>query len=224
MKRKLKQKAKSILVIGMGRFGKHLAMKLAGLGNAVMAVDMDDKIIQSVSSVIEDVIVGDCTDETVVRALGVGNFDMCFVTIGKNFEASLIITSLLKKLNAKYIVTKAGRDIQTDILKKIGADEVIYPERELAEKLAVKYHANNILDYIELSSNHVIYEITVPAAWTGKTIGEINVRRKYHVDILDIKNEVAIHSMPGADYEFHAGDQIVISGKPADIERLITQG
>jgi len=224
MNRKQKQKVKSLLVIGMGRFGKHLATNLLKLGNAVMVVDKDEKIIQNISSVIEDVIVGDCTDENVVKALGVGNFDMCFVTIGKNFEASLIITSLLKKLGAKYIVTKAGRDIQTDILKKIGADEVIYPERELAEKLAVKYNASSILDYIELSPDHVIYEIAIPADWVGKTIGGINVRGKYHINVLAVKNEVSVQSMPGADYEFHAGNHLVISGKPADIKRLTAQG
>lgn len=221
---KPKQKAKSILVIGMGRFGNHLAVKLLELGNAVMVVDKDDKIIQSVSSVIENVIVGDCTDENVVRALGIGNFDMCFVTIGKNFESSLIVTSLLKKLGAKYIVTKAGRDIQTDILKKIGADEVVYPERELAEKLAVKYNASSILDYIELSSDHAIYEIEIPADWVGKTIGEINVRRRYHVNILAVKNEGFVQPIPGADYKFHSGNQIVVIGKPADIKRLTVQG
>jgi len=221
---KQKQKVKSILVIGMGRFGKHLAVKLFELGNAVMVVDKDDKIIQSVSSVIEDVIVGDCTDENVIRALGIGNFDMCFVTIGKNFESSLVVTSLLKKFGAKYIVTKAGRDIQTDILKKIGADEVVYPERELAEKLAVKYNASSILDYIELTSDHAIYEIDVPEDWVGKTIGEINVRRRYRINILAVKNEASVQTMPCADYEFHDGEQIVISGKPADIERLTPQG
>ncbi len=221
---KQKQKAKSILVIGMGRFGKHLAVKLFELGNDVMVVDKDDKIIQSVSSIIEDVIVGDCTDENVVRALGIGNFDMCFVTIGKNFESSLVVTSLLKKFGAKYIVTKAGRDIQTDILKKIGADEVVYPERELAEKLAVKYNASSILDYIELSPEHAIYEIYVPEDWVGKTIGEINVRRRYRINVIAVKNEASVQPMPYADYEFHDGEQIVISGKPADIKRLTSQG
>lgn len=221
---KQKQKGKSILVIGMGRFGKHLAVKLFELGNDVMVVDKDDKIIQSVSSIIEDVIVGDCTDENVVRSLGIGNFDMCFVTIGRNFESSLVVTSLLKKFGAKYIVTKAGRDIQTDILKKIGADEVVYPERELAEKLAVKYNASSILDYIELTSEHAIYEIYVPEDWVGKTIGEINVRRRYRINILAVKNEASVQPMPSADYEFNDGDQIVISGKPTDIKRLTPQG
>ena len=221
---KRKQKAKSILVIGVGRFGKHLAMKLLSLGNAVMVVDKDEKTIQNISSVIEDVIVGDCTDENVVHTLGVGNFDMCFVMIGKNFESSLIVTSLLKKMGANYIVTKAGRDIQIDILKKIGADEVVYPERELAEKLAVKYNAHNILDYIELSENHAIFEIAVPLGWIGKSIGEINVRKKYHINVLVIKNDAVVEPMPGADYVFHNTDQIIVSGKPADIERLAEQG
>ncbi len=218
---KTRQKTKSVLIIGMGRFGRHLAMKMRDLGNEVMVADKNEEVIQNISEVIDDVIVGDYTNESVIRALGVGNFDICFVTIGKNFESSLIITSLLKKMGAKYIVTKAGRDIQTDILKKIGADEVVYPERELAEKLAVKYTVNNIFDYIELTSDYAIYEIATPNDWIGKTIGSINVRRKYHIYILAVKNDVLVEPMPSADYQFHQGEQIIISGKSTDIERLI---
>ena len=219
----MKQKAKSILVIGMGRFGRHLATRMHALGNDVMAIDKNEEIVHSISAVIGDVLVGDCTDESVLGALGVGNFDVCFVSIGENFESSLVVTSLLKKMGAKHIVTKANKDIQTDILKKIGADEVVYPERELAEKLAVKYNSNSILDYIELAADFAVYETAIPAQWAGKTIGEIDVRRKYNLNILAVKNIAAIHSLPGAEYAFHPQDEIVVSGNPADIEKVFSR-
>ncbi|MCL2053308.1 MAG: TrkA family potassium uptake protein [Oscillospiraceae bacterium] len=220
---KRRRRAKSILVIGIGRFGKHIAMNLLRLGNDVMVVDKDEEIIQRISSVFEDVIVGDCTNEDVLRALGISNFDMCFVTIGKNFESSLIITSRLKNLGAKYIVTKAGRDIQTDILKKIGADEVIYPERVLAEKLAVKYNASNIFDYIELTPEFSIYEVAVPADWVGNSIEKIHIRKKYSLNVIAVRAESSLIAMPGADYEFQEGDVIIVIGRQTDVESMCMQ-
>lgn len=215
-----KQKTKSILVIGMGRLGRHLAMRMQELGNSVMVVDMKEKLEQDISFIFEDYMIGDCTNENVLAALGVGNFDICFVTIGENFEASIIITSLLKNFGAKYIVTKASRDIQTEVLKKIGANDVVYPERELAEKLAVRYNANNIFDFFELTGDFSIFEIAVPSNWVGKDIGRLDVRRKYHVNILVVKNGTDLQPMPGTDYKFRHGDTIVLMGKEEDVFRL----
>ncbi len=220
---KTKQVVKSFLVIGMGRFGQHLALKLLELGNEVMVVDKKEEATQDIAGAFEDIVIGDCSNENVLRTLGVGNFDICFVTIGKNFEASLIITSLLKHLGAKHVVAKAGKDIQVDLLFKIGADEVVYPEREHAEKLAIRYNSANILDYIELTSDYSIYEVAIPSEWVGRGIGELDVRRKYKINILVVKNGTSVHPMPEADYKFHVGDQVVAIGRSFDISRLAPQ-
>ena len=218
---KFRQRAQSVLIIGLGRFGRHLAIKLMELGNEVMVVDKSEAAVQRVSEVIEDIFIGDCTNEAVVKSLGVGNFDICLVSIGGNFEASVVITSLLKKMGARYIVTKSGRDIQADILKQIGADEVIYPERILAEKLAVRMTKPNIVDFIELTPDYVIYEIAAPDYRKGKTISKIDVRKKDRISILCIKSGNRINTMPTPDYEFFGNEQIVVSGKTTDIERLM---
>ena len=215
-----KQKAKSILVIGMGRFGRHLARNMQEMGHAVMVADNDPCLEASLANDFQNYIIGDCTNEHVLYSLGVPEFDMCFVTIGTQFESSIVITSHLKNMGAKYIVTKAGRAVQTEVLKKIGADEIVYPEKELAEKLAVRYSANNILDYIELSGDHSIFEIAVPEDWTGKTIGELDVRRKYRVNILAIKQESTLQAIPSADCRLQIGDVIVLMGKDDDVFRL----
>ena len=211
---------KSILVIGLGRFGRHLAEKLLDLGNDVMIVDKNEELIERYSSIFTDSQIADCTNETVLRSLGVHHFDICFVTIGTDFQSSLIITALLKELGAKCVIAKAKRDIQADLLRRIGADEVIYPEKEMAENLAVRYSANNIFDYIELTSEYAIYEVPVPASWEGRTITEINIRRKYKVNIIAIKAGDNMKVLPGPDYCFTEYDHIVVIGKAEDVFRI----
>ena len=211
---------KSILVIGMGRFGRHLAQRMQELGNNVMVVDVHESNITPYVSRFTDSQIGDCTNESVIRALGVENFDICFVTIGENFQSSLIVTSHLKNAGAKMVIAKANQDIQADLLYKIGADEVIYPEREMAEKVAVRYTAKNIFDYVPLTAEYSIYEIPILANWVGKTIMELNVRRKYRLNIIAVKNGNAISPMPGPDYVFAAGDHVVVMGKADDVFKL----
>ena len=184
---------KSILVIGMGRFGRHLAKKMLDLGNDVMIVDKDSEIFEQLAEKFTDSYIGDCTNEGVIRSLGVKHFDLCFVTIGEDFQSSLVITSLLKRFDAKCVIAKANQNIQAELLLKIGADEVVYPEREIAEKLAVRYNARNIFDYIQLTSEYSIYEIPVLQSWIGKTIMEVDVRRKYRVNIIAVKKENSLN-------------------------------
>jgi trk system potassium uptake protein len=221
---KQKRKPKSILVIGMGRFGRNLAMKMQELGNSVMVVDIKAQLEQDISYLFNDYMIGDCTNENVLGALGVGNFDICFVTIGKNFEASIVVTSLLKTYGAKHIVTKTDRDIQKDVLKKVGADEVVYPDRDFAEKLAVRYNSEKIFDYMELPGDYSIYEIAVPKNWIGKQIVTLDVRRKYEVNILAIKNNTALQPVPDSDYMFTEGDEIIVMAKEKDIFRITANG
>ena len=129
---------KSVLVIGMGRFGRHVAAKMQELGNDVMIVDRDAEIVNSLAEQFTDAHIGDCTSEAVIRSLGVKQMDICFVSMGEDFQSSLVITSLLKRAGAKCVVAKANQEIQADLLYQIGADEVVYPEREIAEKLAIR--------------------------------------------------------------------------------------
>lgn len=211
---------KSFLIIGMGAFGRHLALKMSALNNDVMIVDKDADVIDEMSSMITDAQIGDCTKEDVLKALGVSNFDICFVTIGDTFQSSLEITSLLKDLGARYIVSKASRDIQAKFLLRNGADEIVYPDKDMAEKLAVRCSTNNALDFFSINNEYSLYEIPVKQAWIDYSIEEMHVRKKHHVNILLIKNGDNIMSLPKADYIFKENDRIIAIGKPEDILKI----
>ncbi len=211
---------KSFLIIGTGRFGKHLAKKLVDLGNDVVAVDKNAEKIEALNTLLTDSFVGDCSNEAVLKALGVNNFDVCFVCTAENFQSSLEITSMLKELGAGFVVATAKRDRQADLLKKIGADDVIYPEKQIAEKTGIRYNAKNIVDLIQISDEYAIYEIPVPKAWVGKTIIEVNVRKNHKVNIIAIKNDDNINAAPGADYTFGPDNHIMIIGKQSDVFKL----
>ena len=211
---------KSVLVIGMGRFGINLATELKKLGNQVMVVDKHEEMIDKISPDFPDCHIGDCTNENVLKSLDVKSFDLCFVTIGTNFESSLVITILLKKLGAKRIIAKASQDIQASILKNIGADEVIYPERDIAQGLAVKFSASNVFDYIELSDEYGIFEIPVNPQWIGLTIIQADVRKKHKLNIIAVKNGENMSVSPPADYVFRENDHIIVVGKPDNVTKL----
>ncbi len=211
---------KSILIIGMGRTGRHLAKKLEQLGNDVMVIDADRAQIEAVSDILTNAQIGDCTNEVVLKALGVKNFDLCFVTIGENFEASLVITSLLKKMGAPHVIAKAKRDIQAELLQQIGADEIIYPEKDIAESLAVRYSADNIFDYVELTSDYSIYEIPIDSDWVGHSLIELDIRKKYGINVIAVKNGTLLDPMPAATYSFREGDHIMVIGKSTDVFKI----
>ncbi|MGB4438515.1 MAG: TrkA family potassium uptake protein [Sedimentibacter sp.] len=211
---------KSILIIGMGAFGRHLALKMVNLKNDVMIVDKDSAIIEEMSTLVTDAQIGDCTKEDVLKALGVSNFDICFVTIGDTFQSSLEITSLLKDLGAKYVISKASRDIQAKFLLKNGADQVVYPDKDMAEKLAIRCSANNVLDYFSITEDYSIFEIPIMQSWAGHSIEEINVRKKHHINILLVKNGSNIMTLPKADYIFKGDDLVIVIGKSEDVLKL----
>lgn len=214
---------KSVLVIGMGRFGRSLATKLYELGNDVMIVDEDSELINELSPNFTDACVGDCRKELVLKSLGINNFDVCFVTIGENFQSSLEITSLLKELGARHVVSKANRDIQEKFLLRNGADEVINPERDMAEKLAIRYNANKIFDFIELTPEFSIFEIPIFENWVGKSIASLNIRNKYEINILAIKQGQELNPLPGPAYVFEEGDHIVVVGKVNVVTKLTSK-
>ena len=178
---------KSILLIGINRFGTMIAKQLHELGHEVLAVDRDEDRINAVLPLVTDAQIGDSTNEAFLRSLGVGNFDVCIVTIGSDFQSSLETTSLLKELGGKFVVSRADREVQAKFLLRNGADEVLNPEKQIAEWAAIRYASNHILDYISLDDEHAIYEISVPADWIGKTIGQIDIRKRYGINIMAVK-------------------------------------
>ncbi len=213
---------KSILIIGMGRFGQHLCRNLAALDNEIMIVDQEEERLEDMLPLVVSAKIGDCTNETVLRSLGVANFDLCFVCIGTNFQSSLEITSMVKEPGAKYVVSKANRDIHAKFLLKNGADEVIYPDRDIAEKLAVRYSANHVFDYIELTDEFSIYEIPPLSEWVGRSLKELMLRNVYHISILAIKRpDGRMNMMPGAEYAIRGDDHLMVIGTKGDINGIL---
>lgn len=212
---------KSILIIGMGRFGRHLCKNLSQLGNQVMIVDEKEENLEEMLPYVVSAKIGDCTNENVLKSLGISNFDHCFVCIGTNFQSSLEITSLVKELGGCHVVSKANRDIHAKFLLRNGADEVIYPDRDIAEKLAVRYSANHVFDYIELTEEYSIYEIPPLPEWTGKTIKELDIRNRYGIHILGTKVNGKAKLMPGASYVICQEEHLMVIGKKEDVDRIL---
>ena len=180
---------KSILLIGINKFGTILAKRLHDLGHEVLAVDRDEERINTILPLVTDAQIGDSTNEAFLRSLGINNFDICIVTISSDFQSSLETTSLLKELGGKVVVSRADRDVQEKFLLRNGADEVINPERQIAEWAAIRYASNHILDYISLDDDNAIYEVSVPKEWLGKSIGQIDIRKRYGINIMAVKKD-----------------------------------
>lgn len=184
---------KNILLIGLGRFGRHIALQLNRLGHEVMAVDSNEERVNEILPIVTNAQIGDSTNTEFLKSLGIGNFDVCIVTIGGNFQNSLETTSLLKELGAKLVVSRAERDVQEKFLLRNGADEVVYPEKQVANWAAIRYTADHIRDYIEVDEAHAIFEVEVPEGWIGKTVGELDIRRKYSINIMATKENGKIN-------------------------------
>lgn len=212
---------KTILVIGMGRFGKHLAVRLTELGSEVMIVDKQEEQINELLPIVTRAQIGDCTDENMLRSLGVGNFDTCFVCIGDNFQASLEITSLLKELGAKYVVSKADRAIHEKFLLRNGANEVIHPERDAALRAARKYSTRNVFDFFELTDDFSVFEISPPDSWIGKSIKQIGVRSRYNINIIAVKQNGKIIPVTSAEFIFKQNEHVIMAGNTKDGSRLL---
>ena len=183
---------KNILLIGTNRFGSLLCRQFHSLGHQVMAVDRDEERVNSVLPYVTDAQIGDSTNEQFLRSLGIGSYDVCIVTIGEDFQSSLETTSLLKELGGKLVVSRADRDAQAKFLLRNGADEVINPEKQVAQWAAIRYGSDHVLDYIKLDDDHAILEVSVPADWTEKKIGQIDIRKKHGINILGVKRNGAM--------------------------------
>lgn len=178
---------KNILLIGLGHFGKHIAMELNQLGHEVMAIDDNEDKVNDVLPYVTNAQIGDSTDPDFLKSLGIRNFDVCIVTMSGNFQNSLETTSLLKELGAELVVSAAKRDVQEKFLLRNGADRVVYPEKQMAKWTAIRYTSDHILDYIEVDDSYAIFEVQVPENWIGKSIGRIDIRKKYNINILALK-------------------------------------
>ena len=211
---------KSVLVVGLGRFGRHMAAKLIEEGNEVLAVDINEERVNDALDLVTNAQIGDTTNEHFIASLGVGNFDLCVVAIGDNFQSSLETTALLKDYGAPFVLSRANRDVHAKFLLRNGADKIVYPEREMAERLAVKFGTDNIFDYLELTPDYSIYEIPVPAPWVGKSIVEKGVRNKYHISILAVKEQEEIYPLPRPEYIFRGSETLIIMGHYKDVRAL----
>lgn len=210
---------KSILLIGLGRFGRHVALKLNKLGHQVMAVDANEERVSDVLPFVTNALIGDSTNEAFLSSLGVGNFDVCIVTIGSDFQSSLETTSLLKELGAKMVVSRASRDVHEKFLLRNGADEVVYPEKQLASWTAIRFTSDHILDYIELDGDHAVYEVMVPANWQGKTVGELDIRRKYNINILGTRHNNKLDLSVTPNTMFTAEHTLMVLGTYKDVQK-----
>lgn len=210
---------KSILLIGLGRFGKNIAMNLSQLGCQVLAVDHVEERVNEVLPYVTSAQIGDSTNEEFLRSLGVGNFDACIVAVGNDFQSSLETASLLKELGAKLVVARAARDVQEKFLLRNGADEVVYPEKQLAKWTAIRCSADHILDYMELDEEHAMFEVTVPEEWAGRTIGQIDIRRRFHINIMGVKKGGKLELTISPDSLLGAGETMLVLGKNKDLQK-----
>ena len=212
---------KSVLVIGLGRFGRHLARKFSSLGSEVMIADNREDRVAALADHVTHAAVCDCADEEALSALGPANFDLCFVCIGSDFAASLLITSLLRELGAQRVISKASHEMHARLLLRNGADEVVYPERDSAERMAMRLSARHVFDYIELTDQYAIFEIPVPRTWIGRSVAAVGVRSRWSVNILAVREGDALQPLPGAAYTFTGREHLLALSEHENMRRLL---
>lgn len=210
---------KSILLIGLGRFGRHIAKKLNELGHEVLAVDSVEECVQNVLDYVTSAQIGDSTSHLFMNSLGVRNFDVCIVAIGDNFQNSLETTSLLSELGAVKVVARAASDVHEKFLLKNGADEVIYPEKQLAAWSAIRYSSDHVFDYIDLEGDYAIFEISVPEKWSGKTVLQVDIRKKYGINILAVVANGVLNPNITADTVMHSENNLLVLGTEQAIQK-----
>lgn len=211
---------KQFIVVGLGRFGASVAKTLYALGNDVLAIDMDEDLVQEISDDVTHAVQMDATDEAALKTLGIRNFDVAVVTIGACIQSSVMATLLLKENGVKYIIAKGNSDLHAKVLYKIGADKVILPEKDMGIRVAHNLVSTNILDYIELSSDYSIIEINSPDYWHGKTINELSLRSEYGINVVAIKKGKDVNVSPYAEDIIEPGDIVVAIGSASDLNKL----
>ncbi|MDD6666926.1 MAG: TrkA family potassium uptake protein [Lachnospiraceae bacterium] len=210
---------KSVLIIGLGNFGLQLAKKVHELGHQVLAIDKNEERVNESLPYVNDAMIGDSTNETFLKSLGINNFDVCIVTIGNDFQSSLETTSLLKELGGKLVIARANREVQEKFLLRNGADQVVNPEKQIAKWTAIRYTSDNILDYIELDGSHAILEVLMPDSWIGKSVREVDIRKKYGINILAIKENEEMNLNISPDLIFKEGETLLVLGEQKLIQK-----
>ena len=210
---------KSILLIGLNNFGSMIARQLHDLGHQVMAVDRDEKRINSVLPYVTDAQIGDSTNEAFLRSLGIPGYDVCIVTIGGDFQSSLETTSLLQELGGRLVVSRADREVQAKFLLRNGADEVINPEKQVAEWAAIRYASDHILDYIKLDDDHAIFEVRIPKEWAGRSVGQIDIRKKYSINIMAVKENGKMNLSVTPETVLDSGKTMLVLGEQRSIRK-----
>ena len=211
---------KEFAVIGLGRFGGSICRELVAQGMEVLAIDHKEDRVNEFMSIASHAVIGDTTDESVLKSLGIRNFDHVIVAIGDDIQASILTTLMLKELGVKHITVKAQNDYHEKVLIKIGADQVVHPERDMGKRIAHKIVSNNILDYIDLSDDHSIVEIVASARLNGKTLIDLDIRAKYGINIVGIKRGTKVIISPAADEMVYVGDILIVLGADTDINRF----
>ena len=211
---------KNILLIGLGRFGKHIAMQLNEMGHEIMAVDINEERVNRILPFVTNAQIGDSTDASFLESLGIGNFDICFVTIGGSFQNSLETTSLLKELGANLVISRAERDVQEKFLLRNGADRVVYPEKQVAKWASIRYADDHILDYMEVDASHAIFEVAIPDEWIGRSVGELDIRRRYNINILAVKKEREVSVTISVDTVLEADSTLLVLGDYKAIQKF----
>lgn len=210
---------KSILLVGLGKFGMMVAKNLHEMGHEVMAIDRNEEHVNEAMPFLTDAVIGDSTNQNILKSLGVNDYDVCLVTIGSDFQSSLETTSLLKELGAKKVVSRAEREVQEKFLLRNGADEVVYPIKQVAKWTAITYSSEFVLDYIRIDSNHAIYEVTVPENWCGKSISQIDIRKKYGINIMAIKENGEMQMTVLPDTVLKLNQTLLVLGEHKAIQK-----
>lgn len=211
---------KSFLVIGLGRFGTALARELCAKGNEVLALDLREDRVQAVADLVTQAVLGDGRDPEVLRTLGARHFDCAVVAVSSDVGDSALMTLNLKELGVPRVVSKASSAVHRKVLEKIGADLVVFPEQEMALRVARSLDNGDILNYIELSDNYSMVERRLPSGWAERSIVELDIRAKYHLTVIAVCREQEMTISPGRDYRFRAGDSLVVLGRNDDIQKL----
>ena len=210
---------KSVLLIGLGHFGKHIAMKLNELEHQILAVDLNEERIQEALPYVTEAQIGDSTNKEFLLSLGVRNFDVCIVTIGDDFQNSLETVWLLKELGAEKVIARASREMQEKFLLRNGADEVVYPEKQLASWMAIRCTSEHILEYVELDDDYAILELEVPQIWDGKTIVELDIRRRYGINVLGVRDHGKLNMDIKPDMRLSSQQSILVVGHEKAIHK-----
>lgn len=219
----MKKGNKEFVVFGLGKFGRSTAMTLANYGHNVLAIDKNEEVVQDISEFVTHAVQADVTDVDTLKSLGIGNFDVAVVAISQDMQSSIMATMLLKELGVGYVLTKAQNEIHEKVLRKIGADRVVFPEREMGNRIATSLISDNIMDFIELSSEYSIVEVVALDEWIGKTLLQINMRVNYGINVMAIRRGDDINITPGANEVITNGDVLVVIGAQKDLQKISMQ-